>query len=35
LGSRADDFEEWKVLKQPGTPGSPKWLANVEDYVEE
>ena len=34
LGSRADDFEEWKVLKQPGIPGSPKWLANVEDSAE-
>ncbi|MGO9119824.1 MAG: hypothetical protein ACLQPD_19710 [Desulfomonilaceae bacterium] len=34
LGSRADDFEEWKALKQPGIPGSPKLLANIEDYVE-
>ncbi len=24
LGSRADDFEEWKVLGQPGIPGSTK-----------
>ncbi len=34
LGSRADDFEQWKLLKQTGIPRSPKWLANIEDYME-
>ena len=33
LGSRADDFEEWKALKQPEIVSSPKLLANIEDDV--
>jgi hypothetical protein len=34
LQSRADDFEQWKLLKQLDIPMSPKWLANLEDNVE-
>ncbi len=35
LGSKDEDFEQWKLLDRPGIPlYSPKWLANVEDYIE-
>jgi hypothetical protein len=34
LGSKDDDFEQWKLLERPVMPRSPKWLANIEDWVE-
>ena len=33
-GSRADDFEQWKRLRQTGITKSLKWLTNIEDYFE-
>jgi hypothetical protein len=34
LGGKADDFEQWKRLKQTAIPKSLKWLADIEDYFE-
>ncbi|HTY26236.1 MAG TPA: hypothetical protein VMC85_24115 [Desulfomonilaceae bacterium] len=34
LGSKDDEFEQWKLLEPPVMPKNPKWLADIEDCIE-